>query len=234
MTKALSLSNLEFHYQDTTAPVLSIERLQVDTGEQLFIKGPSGSGKSTLLSLITGVNIADIGECKVLGTDLSSLSNAQRDTFRADHLGYVFQMFNLMPFLSVLDNVMLALSFSPKKRQRLLAQKIDALDEAKRLLSYLKIDTSSFQQPASTLSIGQQQRVAVARALIGRPEIIVADEPTSALDVDAKQAFMELLFNECRSQGASLIFVSHDPELETMFDKTINMAELNRAGSVVS
>jgi putative ABC transport system ATP-binding protein len=227
----IAIDNLEFHWRSTEPPVLNIEELIVQRGERLFIKGASGSGKSTLLSLIGGVITAQRGGVTVLGQPLHSMSSARRDHFRADHIGFVFQIFNLLPYLSTVENVTLPLRFSQLRRDRALARSATIEAEALRLLAHLDLaDPQTLTRPVTELSVGQQQRVAVARALIGAPEIIIADEPTSALDWDRREAFLKLLESECTEQGITLIFVSHDPSLEPLFDRTVSLAEVNRAG----
>ncbi|WP_375054980.1 ABC transporter ATP-binding protein [Zobellella sp. DQSA1] len=227
MTSLISIANLRFSWPGQPE-LLHIERLELMPGERIFIKGPSGSGKSTLLGLLAGIQPASQGRLEVLGQDLAQLSGRARDRFRADHLGYIFQQFNLLPFLSVLENVTSALIFSRYKRDRLQAP---AREEAERLLGELQLPPALWQQPVHSLSIGQQQRVAAARALIGRPELVIADEPTSALDTDNRAAFIELLFNECRLQDSTLVFVSHDPHLEPLFSRVVSLPELNKVSS---
>ena len=192
----------------------------------MLLAGPSGSGKSTFLSLLTGIVVPSAGRLEVLGTDLATLSNAARDRFRAEHIGIIFQMFNLLPYGSVTDNVLLPLSFATKRRARTLDKGTpDA--EARRLLTSLGLDASDVDGlAASNLSVGQQQRVAAARALIGRPELIIADEPTSALDRDRQQAFLDLLFAEVEAAGTTLIMVSHDEALGQRFDRVLRLNDI--------
>ncbi|WP_421248534.1 ABC transporter ATP-binding protein [Aeromonas jandaei] len=208
--------------------VLDLPTLTIAKGERVFIKGPSGSGKSTLLCLLAGIQTANHGTLEVLGQPLAQLSGRARDHFRAANLGYIFQQFNLLPFLSVLDNVTAALTFSPEKRSRLQAT---PQQEARRLLAELQLPDEALHRPVHALSIGQQQRVAAARALIGSPPLVIADEPTSALDTDNRAAFIKLLFEECDKQGSTLIFVSHDPHLEPLFPRVENLQQLNRRAS---
>lgn len=200
--------------------------LTIEPGERLFIRGASGSGKTTLVSLIGGLLRPDAGNVRVLGKNLDALTAGQRDRFRADHVGFVFQMFNLVPYLSLMENVLLPCRFSPVRRRRA----IEAADgnrpsaEAERLLLRLQLEEPLVhQRRASELSAGQQQRVAVARALVGRPELIIADEPTSALDPIARDRFIDLLFEECATAGASLLLVSHDRDLEERFAKRLEL-----------
>ncbi|MFN3594833.1 MAG: ATP-binding cassette domain-containing protein [Thiobacillaceae bacterium] len=209
---------------------LEIAHLQMAPGERVFLHGPSGSGKSTLLALIAGVNVAGPGQVRVLGQDLARLRAAARDRFRVDHLGMVFQQFNLLPYLSVLENVVLPCRFSARRRSRALASAGSLEAAAGQLLAELDLDPSLWRRRASRLSVGQQQRVALARALIGSPELILADEPTSALDAARQRAFLDLLSEECGRAGAGLLFVSHDLRLAERFDRVEDLTRLNRVG----
>jgi len=209
--------------------LLRIDHFSVARGERVFLRGPSGSGKSTLLGLVGGVLQPAGGSVRLLGTEVSGLSASARDRFRGEHLGFVFQMFNLIPYLGVLQNVMLPALFSPSRARRI-GDPVALRDEAVRLLAALGMSSPTMLASEVTqLSIGQQQRVAAARALLGRPEIIVADEPTSALDFDARANFLRLLMHECRAQGTSLLFVSHDTSLGGLFDRVDSLADLNEA-----
>jgi putative ABC transport system ATP-binding protein len=212
-----------------TRLVLALDALTLARGERVFVAGPSGCGKSTLLGLVAGVLVPQRGTVRVLGEDLGRLPGAARDRFRGSHCGIVFQLFNLVPYLSVVDNVLLPVRFSPERRARVGAQ---ARDEARRLLAALGLGAlDADARGVATLSVGEQQRVAVARALLGRPELVIADEPTSALDADARGAFLELLLAECRAAGSTLLFVSHDAALGPLFDRRIDLPAQNRAGS---
>lgn len=210
--------------------LLDIPAFQLLRGESLFLRGPSGSGKTTLLGLLGGVQVPQRGQVRLLGQDLARLGAAERDRFRVDHTGYVFQQFNLLPFLSVAENVALPCRFSSLRRQRAVARQGGVTQAVASLLEGLGLPAALHHRPAAALSIGQQQRVAAARALIGQPELIIADEPTSALDADNREAFLQLLFAECRAAGASLLFVSHDQGLAPLFDRALSLPELNRAG----
>ena len=212
------------------APLLDIPALRLEAGEALFLKGPSGSGKTTLLGLLGGVNRPDQGRIQLLGQDLALLGQGARDRFRVDHTGYIFQQFNLLPFLSVRENVELPCRFSRSRAERA-SQRHGSVDQAAgELLAHLGLgDPALLARRADSLSIGQQQRVAAARALIGQPELVIADEPTSALDADTREVFIGLLFDECRAAGSSLLFVSHDQSLAPLFDRHLSLAELNRA-----
>ena len=230
MSQALiELSDLGFAWPGQ-AELLDIPAFTLQRGESLFLKGPSGSGKTTLLGLLGGVQKPQRGHIQVLGQNLSQLPAGARDRFRVDHTGYIFQQFNLLPFLSVRENVQLPCHFSRLRAQRA-RQRHGSVDQATViLLAHLGLDQPDLlERRADALSIGQQQRVAAARALIGQPELVIADEPTSALDADARAAFLQLLFAECREAGSSLLIVSHDQSLAPRFDRSLSLAELNRA-----
>ena len=217
---AVELRDVVFRWQDGDAFVLELPELVLAAGERLFVHGPSGSGKSTLLNLIGGVVQPARGEVRLLGQPLAALGTAARDAFRAAHTGFIFQQFNLIPYLSVLDNVRLPCRFSPRRA----ARAGDETQEARRLLTALDIAAELWTRPANRLSVGQQQRVAAARALLGKPEIIIADEPTSALDAGRQAAFLDLLLAEARATGSSVLFVSHDLALADHFERTLELA----------
>jgi putative ABC transport system ATP-binding protein len=233
-TPLIELRQLSFAWPRQPA-LLDIPEFRLEPGETLFLKGPSGSGKTTLLGLLGGVQKPNQGSIRVLGQELTELGQGGRDRFRVDHTGYIFQQFNLLPFLSVRENVELPCHFS-KLRARRAAQRHGSVDQAAAtLLAHLGLkDPALMGRRADTLSIGQQQRVAAARALIGQPELVIADEPTSALDYDAREAFIRLLFAECREAGSSLLFVSHDQSLAPLFDRNRSLSELNRAARPAS
>ncbi|MCX7896371.1 MAG: ATP-binding cassette domain-containing protein [Rhodocyclaceae bacterium] len=220
----IELAEVVFRWPGQRKPCLAIERFHLAPAERVFLHGPSGSGKSTLLNLIGGVMRPAQGRIVVLGQDLAALRARRRDRFRADHIGFIFQQFNLLPWLSVLDNVLLACRFSSRRRERA----GNARAAAERLLASLDMAPSLWRRPAAELSVGQQQRVAAARALIGRPEILIADEPTSALDAERQLAFIDLLLSEARATEAALLFVSHDLRLARHFDRIVEMQAINR------
>ncbi len=223
---AVEIRDLRFAY-DGGPPLLDLPAFSLGRGERLFLRGPSGSGKSTLLGLIAGVLPARSGTVNVLGHEMTKLSGAARDKIRADHLGVIFQMFNLVPYLSVTANAALPCRFSSARRK---AVGGDVSEEAARLLARLGLDDSALlKRRVVDLSVGQQQRVAAARALIGGPEIVIADEPTSALDADARDRFIALLSEEAERTGAALLFVSHDAALASQFDRAIDLVEINHA-----
>jgi len=220
---ALQLQDLRYRWPGASADTLAIDPLTLQAGDSVFLRGPSGCGKSTLLSLAAGVLLAGSGTVQLLGRDWASLSASARDRHRADHLGYIFQQFNLLPYLSVIDNVRLPLRFSARRAGRA------ADGEAERLLERSGLARALWQQPAARLSVGQQQRVAAARALIGRPELVIADEPTSALDEPLREAFMDLLLQHCAEAGSALLFVSHDSRLAGRFQRQIDLPAINHA-----
>jgi putative ABC transport system ATP-binding protein len=231
-TPLLNVENLRFRWPSGQRDVVDIPALSIQKGERVFIKGESGSGKTTLLSLIGGINPPNSGRINILGTDVSALKQSARDQFRADHIGFIFQLFNLIPYLSVIENITLACAFSSRRKANALLKSSTLEDEAYRLLSHLQLgDRHLLTKPVSDLSVGQQQRVAAARALIGSPELIIADEPSSALDTDTREHFINLLLSECEQSGSTLLFVSHDEGLEKNFDRSIHLSQLNKVGA---
>ncbi len=230
----IQVENLQFSWQDDSPHMLDIEALSVIRQERIFIKGTSGSGKSTLLGLLGGVITPQRGKITVLDTEVNMLSSSRRDSFRADHIGFIFQMFNLIPYLSLVENITLPCRFSRLRHKRVTENKSSLTDEAVRLLSHLGLKGNELlSRPVTELSMGQQQRVAAARALIGSPDILIADEPTSSLDADSRKSFLELLFSECSNEGITLVFVSHDASLQSFFDRTIELHDINRAAPEV-
>lgn len=223
----IAIRDLRYRWPKAATDCLAVDRLELAAGETLFLHGPSGSGKSTLLGLLAGVLLPYRGEVAVKGTAWSELSAARRDGYRADHVGYVFQQFNLLPYLSVRDNVMLPCRFSAERRRRATEGGTTLASAADGLLEAVGLAAESWQRPAATLSVGQQQRVAAARALIGRPEVVIADEPTSALDAPLRDSFMTLLLERCRSADTTLVFVSHDERLAVRFDRNLSLADIN-------
>ena len=223
-TPAVLVRDLRFAWP-RQAPLLDIAALDVAAGERLLLSGPSGSGKSTLLGLVTGILSGASGECRVLGENMVTLSPEARDRLRADRLGYIFQSFNLVPYLSVLDNVLLPCRLSARRA----AAAGQPREAARALLASLGLEAARFRSKVTDLSVGQQQRVAAARALIGAPDLIIADEPTSALDEPRKHAFLDLLLAEAGKAGAAVLFVSHDPTLADRFDREIRLADINAA-----
>lgn len=222
---SVTIKSLRYSWPGASDPVLDIGMFNLERGESLFLSGPSGSGKSTLLAAIAGVVDIPHDTIRVAGMDVGALSGSQRDRFRADHLGIIFQVFNLLPWLSPSENVLLPCRFSDVRRKK---AGDDSAATAEALLAELGLNTAALLHgPSSALSVGQQQRVAAARALIGSPDVVLADEPTSALDEDAKDGFIRLLLRECANAGASLLFVSHDRTLARHFDRAADLSELN-------
>ena len=231
---AVRLRDVRFGYGPDSI-VLDVPSFDVAPGERVFLEGASGSGKSTLLGLVGGILVPSHGEVSVLGQAMAELSGAGRDRFRADHVGFVFQMFNLLPYLSVLDNVALPCRFSARRAARALERSESPAQEARRLLARLGLaGTDVVGRRVGELSIGQQQRVAAARALIGAPALVIADEPTSALDAGARVQFVDLLSEECAASASAVLFASHDPALAPRFDRSLSMAALNAAAVVES
>jgi putative ABC transport system ATP-binding protein len=230
-TAALAVTGLRYAWPGA-APLIDIPSLTVARGDSVFLHGPSGSGKSTLLNLVAGTLRPAAGSIVLAGHDTTALRGAALDRIRADHIGFVFQMFNLLPFLPVLDNVLLPCRFSARRRARAVDRDGSLEAGARRLLAQLGLtDAALLRRPANGLSVGQQQRVAAARALIGAPDLVICDEPTSALDHDAREGFITLLFDECRRNDAALLFVSHDHTLKGLFGRTLSLTEVNRAAS---
>lgn len=221
----IQLTDVRFSYE-SCAELLHVPSLTFAQGERVFVFGPSGSGKTTLLSVMAGVLRATTGSIRVLGQELSWMSSRQRDAFRGIHMGYIFQLFNLIPYLSVLDNILLPCRLHPKRRQRLAGIPLD--EAGLQLAAQLGIE-DCLTRNVLQLSVGQQQRVAAARALLGAPPVLLADEPTSALDTDHREQFLDLLFQSCQRVGTTLVFVSHDRTISPLFDRSVSMPDINTA-----
>lgn len=221
---AIHIEQLQFSWsvsatKSSADNTLSIPYWVVDKGEKLFVEGHSGSGKSTLLNIITGIISPQHGKLNIMGADLTSLSPIERDRYRANTMGVIFQQFNLLPYLSVEENIKLSRLFVTDKNR--------TFNDIESLLKALNLSSDLLARKASSLSIGQQQRVAVARALYHRPPLIIADEPTSALDTRNRNEFIELLLEQAEAFGSTVLFVSHDQSLAHHFDRTVTMDELN-------
>ncbi len=223
-TSIVSLENVSYRWRGRASFGLDIADFRLAPAETVLLLGESGSGKSTLLSLICGTITADQGAVRVAGTDIASLSAGARDRFRAEHIGLIFQQFNLLPYASVLDNILLPLRFAPQRRARV----DDPSEAAGALCAALGLPVDVVTAQAGTLSVGQQQRVAAARALIGAPPLIVADEPTSALDAATQATFLDLLFAQVRASDSTLLMVSHDARLAPHFDRTVEISEITK------
>ncbi len=222
---AIAIDSLQFSY--ATGPrVLDIPALEIARGSRVFLHGPSGCGKTTLLGILAGVLHARNGSVKVLDRDFVRMRGAQRDAFRAEHIGYVFQQFNLIPYLSAYDNIALPCRLDARRRARLGTVSLD--DAIQDVAAQLDISDLLHQQ-STALSVGQQQRVAAARALLAAPELVICDEPTSSLDTDRRDAFLSLLARSVERANATLLFVSHDVSLGARFDVQLSLPTLNKA-----
>src|SRR5947209_11888904 len=223
MPDSIRMEDVVFGYEPGH-DVLRVTSFRIPEGARVFLFGPSGSGKTTLLGLVTGILTPTSGHCEVLGKDMASLSSSRRDELRGSDIGYIFQSLNLIPYLSVRENIELPCRIHAARRARILAATLH--EETVRIARRLEIG-DLLHRDVKKLSTGQQQRVAIARAVIGRPRLVIADEPTSALDTDRRDRFLELLFDVCDEAGATLVFVSHDRSLRSRFSEQISMAEIN-------
>lgn len=216
---ALELKNFHFSWSQQGNFQLDIPHLQLSAGQHLFIRGASGSGKTTLLNLLSGIHTLEQGEIRIRGELFQPARPSQRDAIRARQIGVVFQQLNLIGYLSVLDNVLLAAEFSGRGAKA-------CRQRAEQLLLALDMTPALFAQPAERLSVGQQQRVAIARALLNEPALLIADEPTSALDADNRDLFMRLMLSEADRCGTTVLFVSHDASLASYFHWQLQMTQL--------
>jgi putative ABC transport system ATP-binding protein len=230
MSSMLELEDIRFSWPRQPEPTLQIDALSVAPGEAVFLIGPSGCGKTTLLSLIAGILTPQQGRVYFDGQRVDILAASARDRLRADQLGIIFQLFNLLPYLSVRDNVLLSARFSAARAGRAVTGSGSVTAEAERLLDRLGLPPALWNRPATALSVGQQQRVAAARALLGRPALLLADEPTSALDTAHRDRFIRLLLEEAEAAGSALLFVSHDVSLAGQFSRVLDLSCLNQAG----
>ncbi len=223
---ALELRQIEFAWPNQAKPLFVIPELSLQQGQTLFIGGPSGSGKSSLLSLIAGIQLPRKGSCQVLGTSLKQLSASERDRFRGEHLGLIFQQFNLLPFLTVEENIELPSKLFASRLQKSTQLFGSLKRHIDTLCTELHLQPSLRRRQARLLSVGEQQRVAAARALLGCPALIVADEPTSALDEDNKLDFLNLLLSTASAQNTSVVTVSHDMRIASNFDHVFQMPKM--------
>ncbi|WP_339720006.1 ATP-binding cassette domain-containing protein [uncultured Paraglaciecola sp.] len=221
MPHSLSIKDLIFTWSKNSDFTLRIPSWQVEAGKKVFLYGRSGEGKSTLLNLISGIQNNYSGSIQVLGQDLGKLEQRQKDVFRANNIGIIFQQFNLLPYLSAYQNIVLAQRFRSAEHRPQPETLVSICDR-------LELSSKLLQQKALELSVGQQQRVAVARALYGAPSLIIADEPTSALDTQTRDQFIRLLLDS--AQSSTVIFVSHDRSLASHFDSQQSLAELQQQG----
>jgi putative ABC transport system ATP-binding protein len=224
---AINLSNIHFSYPSPpNVPLLRIPSWSLAKGENTFIHGPSGSGKSTLLGVLNGLLLPNQGQVSVLGQRLDNITSRQRDKFRANNIGFIFQQFNLIPYLNAVDNIQLANYFSQS------SSKSTSIDKVKTLLTTLNMSEKNWDKPVRTLSIGQQQRIAIARALINSPKLLIADEPTSSLDKNNTDSFMALLMSTVAKNNTTLLFVSHDMSLSHYFNKVESLNEINQVDNL--
>ncbi len=222
MSAFIQVSNLQFSFPNTNKQLLNIAELSINRGEKIFLHGPSGCGKSTFLEIVSGVLSFNHGDVVIAKQSLVKMSPSQKDQFRSKNIGYIFQNFNLLPYLNIFENITLPLHLNGKIKYI-----NDIQTEVEAICKKLGI-SELLNQTVSQLSVGQQQRVAVARALISQPQLILADEPTSALDFDHRDKFLKLLFEICIEKKITLIFVSHDHSLKALFDRAIAFNEMNQ------
>jgi putative ABC transport system ATP-binding protein len=224
---SIAIKDLTFTYAGAEGFGLTIPKLNLAVGETYLLLGPSGSGKSTLLNLLAGILRPTSGMLQMTGHDMSDVTPMHMDRFRGDHIGFIFQTLNLIPWLSLRDNIALGLAFAPQRRARLSESVNDTID---RLVERMNIGTHLIDRPAGQLSIGQQQRVAAARALIGAPDIILADEPSSALDDSNTKLFFDLLIGGLNRSRQTLLAVSHDTRLVDYFDHVLSVEDIMQSG----
>jgi putative ABC transport system ATP-binding protein len=222
----IEISDLKFSYSKSAPEVLDVPSFFLKKAEKVFLYGPSGCGKTTFLEVLAGVLVPQSGKFSILEKNVIKMTDAERDEMRAAHIGFIFQSFNLIPYLNVEENALLPIQLSSARRNKIAAGfEKEQLENICRDLGILDL----LKKPVTELSVGQQQRVAVARALIGKPELILADEPTSALDQDHRKKFIRLLFEVCEKEQIAVLFVSHDRSLQDLFDRSISLPEINRA-----
>lgn len=223
MKQTIEIDSVQFSYPGGVK-IIDIDRLSIGEGERVFLHGPSGCGKTTLLGLLTGILTAQAGSLRILDRDLRSMRSHVRDHFRGEHIGYIFQMFNLLPYLNVIQNILLPVQLNPGRQTKI---NEDVQEIAAALAERLGI-ASHLHDRVTDLSVGQQQRVAAARALIGNPEILICDEPTSSLDQAHRNRFLDVLLEMAERHKTTVVFVSHDENLSGYFDRTISLMEINK------
>jgi putative ABC transport system ATP-binding protein len=229
---ALEIENMGYAYSKNADSVLSIPKWQLKHGERVFLYGDSGSGKTTFLNILCGIIIPNSGRIILFNEELNSMSDRQRDRFRAKNIGVVFQKFNLIPYLTVSKNIELAAFFADYSMFRSGSE--DVKIRAQTLIENLHLPKDILNTQVRYLSTGQQQRVAIARALINQPKLLLVDEPTSALDTSARDAFMQVLMHMCDVANTTLIFVSHDLALGNYFKRKVNLSSLSSTGFEMS
>lgn len=202
-------------------PILDVPHFEVAKSEQVVIRGRSGCGKTTLLNTVAGMTTAEEGRVCIGDVDITRLPESARDRFRARHIGYVFQTFNLLPGFTALENVLLGMTFTGARSDRTRAQ--DLLERVG--LSH------RFGHRPSAMSVGEQQRVAVARALVNKPVLLLADEPTANIDPAHQQQIIDLLRTVCEQEGVAMLLVTHSPEVSEQFDRVEQLEEVNRVAN---
>ena len=223
----LSLKQLLKSYEQpdgVSVDVVRVDTFAMESGQQVALRGTSGSGKTTFLNLIAGILAADAGSIEIDGQDMAALPESRRDRLRASSMGYIFQTFNLLQGYTALDNVVLGMAFGPGGADRA---------HARELLERVGLGGRLHHRPRQ-LSTGQQQRVAVARALANRPKLVLADEPTGNLDPRNSREALQLIREVCRENGAALLLVSHDEEVLAQFEDVRDFASLNQTGREVA
>ena len=220
--ETIRLDSVRFYWSKNKDFKIFIPELKISEGEKVLLLGESGSGKTTLLSLVSGFLSPISGDIYLNEKNINSLSARNRDQYRSDNIGIIFQQFNLLPYANVIDNIILPLYFSKVRADKVINQKETAIN----LCKSLRLPDTVTSMQASNLSVGQQQRVAVARALIGNPSLVIADEPTSSLDSDAQNIFLDLMFAQIEKNNSSLLMVSHDTSLSSYFDRVIDINEI--------
>jgi len=220
--ETIRLDSLRFYWSRVADFKIYIPKLEIGRGEKVLLLGESGSGKTTLLSLICGFLSPISGDIFLNEQKLNDLKANKKDQFRSDNIGIIFQQFNLLPYANVIDNITLPLYFSKNRDSRVTNHRETALN----LCRSLQLSESTIAMQANKLSVGQQQRVAVARALIGNPSLIIADEPTSSLDASTQKKFLDLMFRQIEEHKSTLLMVSHDSSISNYFDRTINIKDI--------
>ena len=220
----VELKNIEMTYDDngTKINALKLKKLSINDGEKVAFIGSSGCGKTTLFNLISGMLTPTNGNVTVEDVDLTTLTESERDLFRANHIGYIFQDFNLFPDFTVLQNVVLPMSFSKRY------SKIEMEKEAIAMLKRVGLEGKK-DQKVKTLSGGEKQRVAIARAIVNKPNVILADEPTGNLDYKNGAKIMDLILQIAKEEKATLLVITHNNSQLELFDRSINIEELNQA-----
>lgn len=215
---SLKIQNLEFSYDEK--PFIKITDFRLSAGERVFLEGSSGSGKTTVLEILSGVLSPQKGDYFLDDICISKLNLKMKDQLRRDHISLIFQNFNLVPYLSVKENLLLPFTLGCSYP----GSEAQVHEKMNHMIQRLGLE-SMVTQPVSKLSHGQAQRVAAIRAFIKKPKLLLADEPTSALDFQSRDAFLKLLFELCDENQTMLLFVSHDPTLKTLFNKTVKMLD---------